>query len=433
MNLAQLLGIAHSFRRERTREFIEARRPGRHRLGVSDQQNGHRVAIRHSRSSVHEHGAKSNFAGHHAIVGLLRLIDWECFDHRADPRLRREFQRILGIFRRSRRPSGNCPLCADQLKRRDREGLCARADGYQSSLHAQAVHQRAERFRVGRGCENCSGATFLGQLSSHVLRATIDVASSAQLQRKPLFILTASDRDYVVTKLGCELYAQVPESADTLDGDEVAGSGAAVPERIEGRDTGAHQRRGLFGPQRVGNMCEGLDRRNHVWSVAAVVADSGDLEKAAIYKIAAPARIASKAVSTVPSDADSIANFPFTHFFADSLEQPGNLVSRRSRIGDSRPRSILRKRIAMTDSARLNLNPDLPARWLDDFFVNELEGTFWLFDSNGFHVFVSTCSSIRCDQNYAGLLVMSAALDGREEIEKMLRLRRRSESGDCFP
>ena len=54
----------------------------------------------------------------------------------------------------------------------------------------------------------------------------------------------------------------------------------------------------------------------------------------------------------------------------------------------------------MTNSARLHLNPDLPARWLDDFFVNELEGTFCLFDSNGFHVFVSTCSSIGCDQDY---------------------------------
>src|SRR6202040_2573396 len=121
--------------------------------------------------------------------------------------------------------------------------------------------------------------------------------------------------------------------------------------------------------------------RNHVCGVATVVADSGNLQKAAIDKIAAPARIASKAVAAVPSDADSIANFPFAHIFSDRLDQPGNFVSRRSRIGDSRPRSIFCKGVAMADAACLHLDADLGARWLDDFFVNEFEGTFCLFDS----------------------------------------------------
>ena len=66
------------------------------------------------------------------------------------------------------------------------------------------------------------------------------------------------------------------------------------------------------------------------------------------------------------------------------------------------------------------VNPNLPTRWLDDFFVNEFEGTFWLFDSNGFHDFISKCSSIGCDQDYAGSRLMSATADGREGIEKML-------------
>jgi hypothetical protein len=36
----------------------------------------------------------------------------------------------------------------------------------------------------------------------------------------------------------------------------------------------------------------------------------------------------------------------------------------------------------MTDSARLHPNPHLPARRLDDFFINQFEWTFGLFDSN---------------------------------------------------
>jgi len=40
----------------------------------------------------------------------------------------------------------------------------------------------------------------------------------------------------------------------------------------------------------------------------------------------------------------------------------------------------------MTDAARLHLDPDLAARRFDDCFVDELEGTLGLFDTNGFHV-----------------------------------------------
>ena len=110
-------------------------------------------------------------------------------------------------------------------------------------------------------------------------------------------------------------------------------------ESIEGCDTGAHQGSGLFGPQRVGDMREGLDRRNHVWGITAVVTDPEDIENAAIDEIAAPAWIASEPVSTVPSDADSIANFPITCIFAERLDQPGNLMSRA--IADSRFRATL--------------------------------------------------------------------------------------------
>ncbi len=112
----------------------------------------------------------------------------------------------------------------------------------------------------------------------------------------------------------------MPESADSLDTHEVARPRAAMPQRVEGRDSGAHQRRRFFRPQRVGNMRERLDRRNHVRGVAAVITDSGDLQEFAIDKIAAPAWIASKAVPAMPSDADAVADFPFAGIFAERLD-----------------------------------------------------------------------------------------------------------------
>ena len=163
------------------------------------------------------------------------------------------------------------------------------------------------------------------------------------------------------------------ESSYPLDGDEIAGPGAAVPQRVEGRDAGAHERSRFFRPQRVGDMRERLDRRDHVGRVAAVVADARDLQKSAIDKIAAAAWIALEAISAVPSDADAIADFPIARFVADRLDDAGDFMSRRARVGDAGPCALLGKQVAVTYAARLDFDPNLSARRVEDFLVDEFE------------------------------------------------------------
>jgi hypothetical protein len=103
----------------------------------------------------------------------------------------------------------------------------------------------------------------------------------------------------------------------------------------------------------------------------------------------------------MPSDTDAIPGFPLTGVLAERLDHARNLMSRRSRIADPRQNSLFRKHVAMTNPARLNLNPHLPARRLDNLLVNQLEGPFGLFDSNGFHVFISINNlEYRTFQNY---------------------------------
>jgi hypothetical protein len=132
-------------------------------------------------------------------------------------------------------------------------------------------------------------------------------------------------------------------------------------------------------------MRERLDRRDHVGRVTAVVGDSGDLQKSAIDKIAAAAWIALEAISAVPSDADAIADFPIARIFAECLDDSGDFMSRRARIGDARPGAFLGEQVAVTYAARLDFDSNLSARRLEDFFVNDFEWTFGLFDSSGFH------------------------------------------------
>src|SRR5215472_3445918 len=132
-------------------------------------------------------------------------------------------------------------------------------------------------------------------------------------------------------------------------------------------------------------MRERFDRRDHMRRIAAVVTDSRNFQKPAIDKLAAPARLASKAVPAMPSDADALAHFPIRHVFAERLDHAGNLMPRRSRIADPRPRRFFREHVAVANSARLNFDPNLPARRLDDLFINQFEGTLGLLDQNGLH------------------------------------------------
>ena len=136
-------------------------------------------------------------------------------------------------------------------------------------------------------------------------------------------------------------------------------------------------------------MRERLDRRDHVGRVAAVVADAGNLKESAIDKIAAAAWIALEAVSAVPSDADAIADFPIASIFAERLDDAGDFMARRAWIGDARPCALLGEQVAVTYAACVNFDPDLSARRLENFFIDQFEGAFGLFDSSGFHFFIS--------------------------------------------
>src|SRR5271163_4041541 len=334
---------------------------------------------------MRQDGAEADFACHHSIVGFRGALDGERFDHRANTGHGGELQRVFRVLRGSRRKSQDGVLSANQLYRRNREWLRARADYHQFAADAEAVDQITHRFCVGRRGEDDARAAVLVELGGDVLRARINVAPRAQLRRQLLLVLPAADRDYVVTEFRRPLNPEMAESSYPLDSDEITGAGAAVPQRVEGRDAGAHQGSGFFRPQRAGDMGERLDRRDHVGRVAAVVADAWDLQKSAIDIIAAAAWIALEAISAVPSEADAIADSPIARIFAERLDDAGDFMSGRARIGDARPRAVLGEEIAVTYAACVDFDSDLSARWFEDFFFDQFEGAFGLFDSSGFH------------------------------------------------
>src|SRR5258708_10033338 len=100
------------------------------------------------------------------------------------------------------------------------------------------------------------------------------------------------------------------ESADALNGDQIARACARVAERIENGDAGTKQRRGFGGGEGVGDGGDRLGRCDHVFLVTAVVTDSGDFFVLAVNEVAAAAGIAGAIMTAVPSDTDALAGLP---------------------------------------------------------------------------------------------------------------------------
>ena len=65
-------------------------------------------------------------------------------------------------------------------------------------------------------------------------------------------------------------------------------------------------------------------------------------------------------MSSVPSHTNPLARSPLTHARTYHIDDPGNFMSRHTRILDSRPQTLLGKNIAVADPAGLHLNQNVP-------------------------------------------------------------------------
>ena len=102
----------------------------------------------------------------------------------------------------------------------------------------------------------------------------------------------------------------MPEAADPMDGDDIAGSCAGMTERVEGGDP-APARGQLDGVEVVRHMRDRRDMGDHMRGVAAVAAHAGRLmDILAGEGAVAPAMIAVAAGAAEPADAGARADAP---------------------------------------------------------------------------------------------------------------------------
>ena len=179
----------------------------------------------------------------------------------------------------------------------------------------------------------------------------------------------------------------MPEPAHAQDGDEVARERARVPQGVERRDAGAHERRGLGRGQPVGDPGERARRHRDVVLVAAVMGDPRNPgAEAAEEEVAPAAGIAVTAMPAMPADPDAIADVPAEDIGADGVHDACDLMAGHTRVLDSGPEPILRQRVAVADPAGLDPHAHETGAGHRNLALDHLEGPSRPRDLNRAHL-----------------------------------------------
>jgi hypothetical protein len=192
-----------------------------------------------------------------------------------------------------------------------------------------------------------------------VLRLIVDKVPGAELARQRFLVAAARDGYRPEAHFRGILNAEMPESTQTHYRDYLARTRSAISQTVERRDTGAHQRRGLFGGQLVGHPGDRFGAREHVVGIASIGRDAGyQREGLASEKVPVAAIIAVTAIAAVPSHPDTLSRLPVRHARANRIDVPHHFVSRNSRELDTGKFTFLGHHVAVADSTSLNLDSD---------------------------------------------------------------------------
>src|SRR5215471_3801347 len=163
------------------------------------------------------------------------------------------------------------------------------------------------------------------------------------------------------------------KAANSLNSNKVAWQGTRMTQRVEGGDSGTHERRGFSGIERFRHAGQGLHWRNHEFLVAAVITHSANQRVHAVDEIPSPALETRAILSAMPADPNTFARLPTGYTGADFVDHASYLVSGNARVGYAGKDSLLGNEIAVTDSACLNANPNLSRAWLRNLTLYDLK------------------------------------------------------------
>src|SRR6202171_1296498 len=158
-----------------------------------------------------------------------------------------------------------------------------------------------------------------------------------------------------------------------------------MSQRVERGNASAHQRRSFGCVERFRHLRQSFHWRDHVFLIAAVVADSANLHVCAVHEISASARKTGAVLPTVPADSNPLACLPFLHAHAQFVDHASYFVSGDARVRNAGEKTFLRHHIAVTDTTGLHLNPHLSPARLRSFALYEFKVRSSLWHLHDFH------------------------------------------------
>jgi hypothetical protein len=115
-----------------------------------------------------------------------------------------------------------------------------------------------------------------------------------------------------------------------------------MSQRVRRGNAGTQQRRGLGRVDRFRHPRQRFHRRDHVFLIAAVVADSANLHVCAVHEISASACKTGTVLPTVPADSNPLAFLPFRHARARFVDHAGHFVSGDARVRNAGEEAFFR-------------------------------------------------------------------------------------------
>jgi hypothetical protein len=99
---------------------------------------------------------------------------------------------------------------------------------------------------------------------------------------------------------------------------------------------------------------------------------------AAIAKISAAAGGTRIVLTAMPPNTDALTILPVGNAGTELIDDAYHLVSRNTRVLNSRPRTFFRENVTTADATGLYLDPHVPRARLRHLAVNDLEFSPWL-------------------------------------------------------
>src|SRR3989442_10154431 len=146
----------------------------------------------------------------------------------------------------------------------------------------------------------------------------------------------------------------------------LAGTPTGIAQCVVDGNARTHEWSGFLRRQFIRNCSQRRRRCDHVLGIPAIKVDAGDLSIDTHRKVSTPALFAHKTMAAMPTDTDALTSGPRSDVLAHCIDATRDFMTRDARILKPRPETFFDQRIAVANTACLNLPTYFPGNHLRD-------------------------------------------------------------------